>query len=62
MAGGAEHPDAILAVPTGFLINLPKLSFIPCHQNGDRHRAFSCVTDELVEVAFRYDGFVFVID
>jgi hypothetical protein len=52
-AGGSQHPDAIFAIPAVFSINLPKLSFISCDQDGDRSRAFLRISNQFHDVALR---------
>src|ERR1035437_6651670 len=58
----SEHPHAVLLSPSAFPVKLPKLGFFSRDQDGDRDRAFSRVAHELVEVAFRHNGVVLVID
>src|ERR1035437_2019035 len=62
LARGSEYPHAVLLSPSAFPVKLPKLGFLPRDQNGDWDRAFFGVAHELVEVAFRHNGFVLVID
>src|ERR1035437_3173941 len=62
LARGSEYPHAVLLSPSAFPVKLPKLGFLSRDQDGGRNRAFSRAAHELVEVAFRHNGFVLVID
>src|ERR1035437_1359379 len=62
LARCAEHPHAVLLSPSAFPLKLTNLSVLPGDKNGDRDRAFSRLAHRLVEVAFRHNGFVLVID
>src|ERR1019366_1261689 len=52
----------VLLSPAGLLVNLPKLALLLGDDDPDRHVALLGVTHKFVEVAFRYNSFVFVID
>ena len=59
--GCSQHPDAIFAIPAVFSINLPKLSFISCDQDGDRNRALLRISNQFHDVALRDRILVLVV-
>src|ERR1017187_1108908 len=62
LACRSEYPYPVLLSPAGLLVNLPKLALLLGDDDPDRQVALLRVTHEFVEVALRYNSFVFVID
>src|ERR1019366_6194351 len=62
LACRSGYPYPVLLSPAGLLVNLPKLALLFSDDDPDRDVPLLGVTHELVEVALRYNSFVFVID
>src|ERR1019366_8173168 len=62
LACRSEYPYPVLLSPAGLLVNLPKLALLLSDDDADRDVPLLGVTYKFVEVALRYNGFVFVID
>src|ERR1019366_4385841 len=62
LACRSEYPYPVLLSPAGLLVNLPKLALLFSDDDPDRDVPLLGVTHKFVEVALRYNGFVFVID
>src|ERR1017187_6992500 len=61
LACRSEDPHPVLLSPAGLFVNLPKLALLFSDDDPDRDVPLLGITHKFVEVALRYNGFVFVI-